>query len=99
MADKVAEAGLTADWLELTGALGLRAGKRYLLDVHTGTDRLAQCGYAETDGAEAPTVAGQRIGIARAGYTDSREYAARQGVRLWMRVTRGTATVAASEVA
>ena len=98
MADLVAEAALSQDWTEVKAALGLQDGSKYLLDVHDAARRNSLALVAETDDASEPSITGQPVAIAAPGVTDSRQYTARAGVRLWMRVTRGTAKVSASEV-
>ena len=97
MTDLTTQTSLSTAWKDITTALSLAEGSRYLVDI-TGVDSRGVAFQAETDDANAPTVSGHPVNPAtrRLGGVTSRIYLQRDGVRLWMRVDRGDAVVVAT---
>ena len=98
MADLTKELAVTTDWTEVTAPLAMADGESYLIDILVTESRGSVCS-AETDDANAPgaTIHGHAIVPANSNRSvDSRIYAKRAGVRLWVRVTLGAATMVAT---
>ena len=98
MADLTKEVALTTSWTEITAPLGMADGESYLIDFD-GVNTRAKVYSAETDDANAPgaTLSGHAIlppSLNRS--VDSRIYAKRAGVFIWVRVTLGDAKVVAT---
>ena len=100
MADLTKETEITTAWTEITAPLALQDGATYIIDVAQRNDPgpdPAVVYWALTDDANPPNVTGHGLkpGNSYAEF-ESREMTKDAGQRMWMRVSAGTATVAAS---
>ena len=98
MADLTKQVVVTSAWTEITVPLAMADDESYLIDID-GVNTNARVLSAETDNTTAPgaTVIGHAIVPANINRSvDSRIYAKRAGVFIWVRVTQGDARIVAT---
>ena len=102
MADLTKQVEVVGTWKEITVPLALEDKKTYAIDVAQVSDPKSILYQAETD-SETVGPSDSIIGHpwflkSQDRYIDTRIYTKREDAYVWVRVTRGTATVVATEI-